>query len=60
MTRLSKDTRMKQLRVDALEAAVLQLKKGFQEAGQHPNNELISSAFQEIINENYVEISAPQ
>ena len=32
---------MKQLRVDALEAAIIQLKKGFLEASKHPNNELM-------------------
>lgn len=32
---------MKNLRVDALEAAILQLKKGFLEASKNPSNELM-------------------
>ena len=36
-----KDTCMNNLRVDALEAGILQLKKGFVEASKHPSNELM-------------------
>ncbi|OGV26221.1 MAG: nucleotidyltransferase [Legionellales bacterium RIFCSPHIGHO2_12_FULL_37_14] len=32
---------MESLRVDALEAAILQLKTGFMEASKHPNNDLM-------------------